>query len=767
MTDGKGSAVERRVLALLDQLAADPDDQALRARLLASEEPAVVERIRRIIDGRSRSDSMPTEWPDDVDPVPTDPPERFGVFRFIAPIGAGGMGEVWRGERSDGLFEQTVAIKLIQPHLRVRAGEAFSAERRILARFDHPNVARLIDGGNTDDGRACLVMEFVDGEPFDTWCEAVPLAERLALFHQILSAVGYAHGRLVAHGDLKPSNILVDRDGRARLLDFGIARLLTDEASAVLMSGAVTSSYASPARLSGAPPSIADDVFALGRLLNVAIGPDKDRELAAIADKATAVDEALRYASVPDLAADIDRWSRREAVVALPRSYPYIARKFIQRRWKALCVSATLMGVLGYAGWSYQSTQRERIEAAARFDDARGTARYLLFSLYDELAAHPHTLRLRQQVAQVAQHYLDRLAQSRSDVPEVGLEAARGLLRLADVEGSPGMASLGDGKASRRNIDTVIALLAKRTDPAARMLLFEARLDSAFLAQNGESDEKRAARDLAAAKTILADDPGLSDYQRSRYYLAQSSVDRWATRNELSIAEADKAIALLRQTDEDFDTLKLRSKAFERKADALYYLHRHPEAISSYRAALTPLERAVARYPANMEARRRLAHIRWNLATALMDYGDPHEALALLDSAETEIRSVLAFDPDDDDAQRRLAMFEQSRGETLVILGQLDQGFAAMQNSVESYRQAWQRDPANIRSLRNYAVTLGNLADEQGSHSRYAQACANWRTYLHLYDLIEKAGHLAEEDRTEGIAPAVRNVRQHCSATRK
>ncbi|WCM25883.1 serine/threonine protein kinase [Sphingomonas sp. QA11] len=761
MTDIGGSEIERRVLQIMEELADDPDDADLRARLLAGEDPAVVDRVRRIIGMASLSDAMPTEWPEGLAVMFADPPERFGAFRFVAPLGSGGMGEVWRGERCDGLFDQTVAIKLIQSHLRVRAGEAFEAERRILARFEHPNIARLIDGGNTDDGRACLVMEYVDGEPLDAACASLPLAGRIALFRQMLGAVAYAHGRLVAHGDLKPGNILVDRDGRARLLDFGIARLLTDEAGAVLLSGVVTSGYASPARLAGAPPSIADDVFALGRLLEVSAGDAQGRELAAIARKATALDEEDRYASVPDLSADLDRWSRDEPLAAIPRTWLYVARKFVRRRWKGLLVSAALLGVLGYAGWSYQAAERERIEASARFDDARGTARYLLFTLYDELVAHPRTLKLRRQVAGVAQRYLDRLAGSRSTVPEVKLEAAQGLLRLANVQGSPGMASLGDGKASRRNIDTAIALLQARNDPAARAILFDALLDSAFLAQNGESDEMRAARDLASAKTMLTDGSALSNYRKSRYYLAQSSVDRWASHNDLAIRDADQAIALLRASD-DFDTLKLRSKVFERKADALYYLHRHKEAMASYRAAVVPLELALARFPANIEVRRRLAHIRWNLATALMDYGDPHEALALLDSAVAEIRVVLAFEPDDDDAQRRLAMFEQSRGETLVILGQLDKGFAVMRSSADEYRWAWQRNPKDMRSLRNYAVTLGNLADEQGKHGRFGDACANWRTYLRLYDLIEKSGHLAEEDRTEGISPARKNVQQHC-----
>lgn len=762
MSEPTRSEIERRALAILEQLAGEPVDPVLLDRLLAGEDAAVAARVRSI-SGRSQGvDAMPTDIAQTMAGTLTlDPPERFGPFRIVAPIGRGGMGEVWRGERDDGLFDQVVAIKLIQPHLQVRAGEAFESERRILAGLEHPNIARLIDGGTTAEGRACLVMEFVDGVPFDAGCAALPLERQVQLFRQALSAVGYAHGRLIAHGDLKPSNILVDRDDRVRLLDFGIARLVTDAANAFRLTGAVTSSFASPARLAGQPPSIPDDVFALGRLLTRVIVDAADPDLAAIAAKASAPDEARRYGSVPELVADLDRWSRRYPVSAVPRTGLYVARRYVRRNWQGLLAALLLAGALGYTAYSYLQAQRERAEASARFDDARGTARYLLFTLYDQLAAHPNTLALRRDVAATAQRYLDRLATSRSSVPEVRLEAAQGLLRLADVQGSPGMASLGDGGGSRRNIETAIRLLRGETAPTARRALFGAWLDSAFLAQNGESDEKRAGVDLAAAKAILETEPGLPAYDRARYWLARSSVDRWESRNALAIAEADKAIALLHE-DECFETLKLRSKAFERKGDALFYLHRGARAIASYRAAVVPLERAVALRPGNMEAHRRLAHIRWNLATALMDDGDPHEALALLESAQAQIRIAMAFDPSDDDAKRRFDMFEQSRGETLLILGKVDEGFAIMARMTDAYKQSWLKNPSDNRALRNYAVTLTGLADQQGKHQRYAQACPNWREYLQLYGVLEARGHVAQEDRENGIALARENIAKHC-----
>lgn len=190
------SAVEQRVLALMERLLAHPGNVRFRARLLKNESTAVLARIEALERAGAAKGSMPTELPPGLEAEPLPPPERFGSFAITQRIGAGGMGEVWEGQRDDGLFEQRVAIKFIQPRLQVRAAEAFAAERRILARLEHPGIARLIDGGITADGRPCLVMEFVDGEPIDEAGAGVALPERLRRFADAARAVHYAHSQL-------------------------------------------------------------------------------------------------------------------------------------------------------------------------------------------------------------------------------------------------------------------------------------------------------------------------------------------------------------------------------------------------------------------------------------------------------------------------------------------------------------------------------------------------------------------------------------------
>src|SRR5690606_27654084 len=197
-----------------------------------------------------------------------------GPYRLVERIGYGGMGVVYRAERDDGHFAQTVAIKLVRtgvvtPDLLQR----FRAERQILARLQHDGIARLLDGGVTREGVPYLAMEHVSGLPITAHCDTAGLSieERLRLFLRVCSAVHFAHQNLVVHRDLKPSNILVTADGSVKLLDFGIAKLLdagTDVAGAVTgtMLPVLTPDYASPEQVRGEPVTTSTDLYALGLL---------------------------------------------------------------------------------------------------------------------------------------------------------------------------------------------------------------------------------------------------------------------------------------------------------------------------------------------------------------------------------------------------------------------------------------------------------------------------------------------------------------------
>ncbi|HKW18470.1 MAG TPA: serine/threonine-protein kinase [Terriglobales bacterium] len=196
---------------------------------------------------------------------------RIGVYKIVEEIGHGGMGEVYRASRIDGQYEKEVAIKLVRvgldsPFLVQR----FLHERQILASLDHLNIARLYDGGTTEDDIPYLVMELVEGRPIDQYCDehGLDTAARLELFLQVCAAVQYAHQRLVIHRDIKPSNILVTEDGIPKLLDFGIAKMLDSSPTAeTTLLRPMTPEYASPEQIRGDAITTATDIYSLGVVL--------------------------------------------------------------------------------------------------------------------------------------------------------------------------------------------------------------------------------------------------------------------------------------------------------------------------------------------------------------------------------------------------------------------------------------------------------------------------------------------------------------------
>ncbi len=272
----------QEVKPLLEQALEVPaeDRPALFARLGA--EPALVEEVEALL----ALEDGPASFVDEPffsfrQPAPElEAGRRLGPWRLLRPLGSGGMGTVYLAERDDGAFGLTVAVKVLTAGLHTEELiSRFEAERHILARLIHPNIARLLDGGTSEDGRPFLVMEYVEGEPIDAHCDRRRLSTRarLELFRAVCSAVQLAHQNLVVHRDLKPANILVAADGTVKLLDFGIAKLLvpqadtapihTDPTLARFGGAPLTPRYASPEQIRGEPITTASDVYSLGVVL--------------------------------------------------------------------------------------------------------------------------------------------------------------------------------------------------------------------------------------------------------------------------------------------------------------------------------------------------------------------------------------------------------------------------------------------------------------------------------------------------------------------
>src|SRR5580658_9898275 len=205
--------------------------------------------------------------------------QSIGPYTLISQIGQGGMGSVWLGQRSDGRFERRVAVKFVNLALAGKGGEErFKREGSILGRLAHEHIAELVDAGVSSSGQAYLVLEYVEGDPIDQYCDQhkLDLDARIDLFLDVLAAVAHAHANLIVHRDIKPSNVLVTTGGEVKLLDFGIAKLLEGEGqmgAATLLTheagSALTPQYAAPEQLTGQPVTTATDVYALGVLLYV------------------------------------------------------------------------------------------------------------------------------------------------------------------------------------------------------------------------------------------------------------------------------------------------------------------------------------------------------------------------------------------------------------------------------------------------------------------------------------------------------------------
>ena len=432
-------------------------------------------------------------------PRPITAGQALGVYTLVAPLGHGGMGTVWLAERNDGRFSRRAAIKFLNVALRDHGEERFRHEGRILGRLTHPNIASLVDAGVSTSGQPYLVLEHVDGLPIDRYCDEhrLDLHARVRLFRDVVLAVAHAHANLIVHRDLKPSNVLVTKAGQVKLLDFGIAKLLEDDAVAaagLTVAGdvAMTPQYATPEQVTGAVISTATDIYGLGVLLYVlATGRHPaESSLRSPADLMKAIVEqepprasdaaidarsrrllrgdldtilatalrknpADRYASATALAEDLRRYLHHEPITARPHGAAYRTFKFIRRhRWAA---SAAAMIVALLLGGLYL-VNRERVIAENRFRQLRHLSEQV-FSLDNEIRNVSGATAARQALVALSLEYLEGLAADSSDDLDLTIELANGYAKVGRIQGVPTQLNLGDLKKAEGSLQKGAALL--------------------------------------------------------------------------------------------------------------------------------------------------------------------------------------------------------------------------------------------------------------------------------------------------------------------
>lgn len=477
--------------------------------------------------------------------APARPGQRVGAFRIEREVGQGGMGVVYRAERVDGGFAQQVALKFVRGNAQTPAiAELFRRERSLLAALDHPHIARLIDGGQTDDGWLWFAMEYIEGPRIDrhVYERRLDLPARLRLFAQVCDAVAFAHQRLVIHRDIKPANILVNAQGWVKLLDFGIAAL-TDSASTA--ARALTPNWASPEQLRGEPVTTASDIFQLGILLrhlelqdawknkastqlehtaaaseNRTPAPPatnlRDRDLAAIVEKCTASDVAARYTSVGELLGDIGARLAHRPVAARRGGLGYRLRRYLRRH--ALGVAAASMAAALIIALSATFTwrlvnERNRAEAAAQLaqqQSAKATSAtdFLadLLSQANPFVNGGHPLEVQQVLDQGA----TRLEQELSEQPALKIEL---LLLFARI-----YSNRDDDVRAVALFDQALTLLRRNAEPNDPRIADVAQR----LAGSLPRDQNKRALELEEEALRIADVNG--DEQRKARLLRLKSV---------------------------------------------------------------------------------------------------------------------------------------------------------------------------------------------------------------------------------------------------
>jgi non-specific serine/threonine protein kinase/serine/threonine-protein kinase len=650
---------------------------------------------------------------------------RIDAYRVLGELGRGGMGVVYRAVRDDSVFQKAVALKVVHGGADPEHVRRFGQERRILARLQHPNIASILDGGTTADGRPYLVMEYVEGVPIDVYCARRGLGtpERLSMFRAVCGAVHHAHQNLVLHRDLKPANILVGVDGQPKLLDFGIAKLLAagadPDAATATLRPMMTPEYASPEQVRGEVVTTASDVYSLGVVLYevltdcrpFAVPTDSLAELVrtlcetepqppSMAAAARALpgetrrslvaelqgdvdtivmqclrkDPARRYASAFDLSEDIRRHLQCLPVAARPDTARYRATKFVKRHRAAVAGAAALaLSLLGGAAATLRQAhiaEANRVRAERRFADVRRLAGSLLFDVHDAIVKLPGSTRARQAIVARAQEYLEGLSGDAQSDPDLQRELAAAYQRLGDVQGGTLHGNLGDSAGALQSYQKALALrvgLARASGAAAADVeaLAEVRYEMAML--------YRGMADLPQAVAAC-----------------QGAIDLF-----------EELIASQRASDQTSGRLAM---AYQRLGEAQARRGAALDAEIAAGKAVVHAEDSARRRPGDAEARARLAVAYYGHAERLSARKDYRAALEDVAKARSLQEALLVEQPLNTQVRRALGFTLHTEGACHQFLGEYREAVRAYEEGLASARQLVAADAADFFARLSLAV---------------------------------------------------------------
>jgi serine/threonine protein kinase/tetratricopeptide (TPR) repeat protein len=694
--------------------------------------------------------------------------ERIGAYLLTRLIGHGGMGAVYEAIRADDQFQQKVAIKLIKRGMDSEfVRNRFLRERQILASLEHPFIARLLDGGTTTEGMPYFVMEYVTGLPLTEYCRqhSLGLEDKLDLLCDVCEAVQHAHQKLVVHRDLKPSNILITADGKPKLLDFGIAKLLAPEpGEAVTRTETavrlMTPDYASPEQVRGLPITTASDVYSLGVVLYellaerrpyqfetyspVAIeqaichtvaplpsdvaekmhnvsGDSKSRgkkllsalipqpasllrgDLDNLVMMALRKEPERRYASVEQLSDDIRRYLNGLPIRARADTFRYRTGKFIRRHKTGVAALAALVMLTFALAVLTVRLTRERARAERRFAQVRTLANTFLFDFHNKIENVPGTTEAREMVVKTALNYLDSLAQEAAGDAQLEWELAVAYHKVGDVQGDPWAANLGAPQQAMQSYQKGVALAESLNGKA--------------------NNDLKVLRQLALGLFKL----GTLQAQNGDQTTAHATLSR-----ALAVAET-----LAAQTRE-LEDLQLLQNCHTRLGDTTLDTGDPQGGLASYRRALQMSERRFAEFPDD-RAQLSLGQTRLRIGEALMSLGDLPAARSEFRQALTLMEAVAPRHPNETPYLRGLSLAWLWLGHVSGNPRQLNLG--ETQTALQAYREHLALseklaalDPKNALAQQDLAGAHQRLG-EVFSQTQPAQSAAHYRQ---ARDIIHK-----------------------------
>jgi non-specific serine/threonine protein kinase/serine/threonine-protein kinase len=739
-------------------------------QLAAADVARVTGHVASCIDCRRVLAELVREPPGLVEVEPLRKGSRLGRYVLAEQLGAGGMGVVYAAE--DPTLGRRVALKLLRDSGGDRASRSrrFEHERRVLARLEHPHIARLLDGGEAADGRPYLVMELVDGAPLGEFCDAhrLTIDDRLHLFRQVCGAVQFAHQNLVVHRDLKPSNILVTAAGSPRLLDFGIAKLLDpdDDTARLTATGLqpMTPAFASPEQVRHEPITTASDVYALGVVLyelltglspygpgeptldellravrdhepekpSLAIARAKEvqvlaressrerlaRKLGGDLDSIVAMalrkEPRERYATPDALSEDLRRHLEGQPTKARRGSTAYRLSRFVRRHKAGVVAGLVAVSSLGAGtvatAWQAHVAAQERDRAERRFTQVRQLAHAVLFDYHDGIAQLEGSTTLRERLVKDALGYLNSLAGEAADDPSLQRELVSAYLKVGDVQGDPFGASLGDtagALASYRRAQALAAAMSGDLE-ATRLLATSYLKVGDLLAVTGDGAGALLSYRMAIALNERL--PGPEDR-------VQLGLDLFALGSALADqGQLDEALTVVRRS------LTLREEALKvqptealprRRVAGTHILlgdvyAKRAESDPSLREYLLGFEQYEALVRDAPVYRSDLAPLYQRVGIALRDSGQLERGVELLRKGMESAEARLKSDPADTVAKRNLAGAYSTLGDTLQP-HDAPGALASYRKAIVLSRELSAGDPANTQLSRDLAVLLYQL----------------------------------------------------------